>query len=86
MEGMFTKASATVKNLPLEEQFLPDAIGRCHKAWNIPCFNVLIQKEDNAPQATIDLVIESIGFPNHLLHHTEPSEVQGKLPIRDEWA
>ena len=85
MEGMFTMVFATVKNLPFEEQFPPDAIGRCHEARNIPCFNVLIQKENNAPQASIDLVIESVGLLNHLLHHTEPSEVQSKLPIRDEW-
>ena len=75
MKGMFTMASDAVKNLPMEEQFPPDAIGCCHEARNIPCFNVLIQKEDNAPQATIDLVIESVGLPNHLLNHTEPSEV-----------
>ena len=41
-------APAAVKNLPLEEQFHPDTIGRCYKARNIPCFNVLIQKEDCA--------------------------------------
>ena len=51
---MFTTASAAIKNLPLEEQFPPDAIGRCHEARNIPCFNVLIQKEENSPQAIIN--------------------------------
>ena len=70
MEGMFTMASATVKNFPLEEKFPPDAMGPCHEARNIWCFNVHIQKEDNAPQATIDLVTESIGLPNHLLQRT----------------
>ena len=50
-----------------------------------PLFQLLIQKEDNAPQATIDLVIESIGLPNHFLYHTEPSEVESKLPIRMSW-
>ena len=83
---MFTMASETIKNLPLEEQFPPHATGRYHKARNIlPCFNVLIESEDNVPQVTIDLVIESVGLPNHLLHHTEPSEVQIQIPIRDEW-
>ena len=77
-------SSANVKNFPLEEQFPPDAIRLCHESRNIPCFNALIQKEDNAPHATIHLVTESVGLPNYLLHHTEPSEVQSKLPIRDE--
>ena len=79
VEGMSTMASVAVKNLPLDEQFPPDAIGRCHEARNIPCFNVLIQKEDNAP-------LESVKLPNHFFHLTEPSEVQSKLPIRDELA
>ena len=83
---MFTMASAAVKYLPLEEQFPHDAIGCCHEAKNISCFNAPIQKEDNAPQATIDLVIESVGLSNHFLHHTEPSEVRSNLSIRDEWA
>ena len=86
MEGMFTMASATFKSLLLEEKFPLDSIGRCHKAKNIPCFNVLIQEEDNAPKATVDLVIESLEFPNHFLHHTEPFGVQSKLSVRDEWA
>ena len=86
MEGMFTMASATFKSLLLEEKFPLDSIGRCHKAKNIPWFNVLIQEEDNAPKATIDLVIESLEFPNHFLHHTEPFGVQSKLSVRDEWA
>ena len=86
MEGMLTMASAAVRNLPLEKQFPPDAIERCHEARNIPCFNKLIQKEDNASQATIDLVIESVELPNHFLHHIKRSEIQSKLPISDEWA
>ena len=86
MEDVFTIASVAVKNLPLEEQFPPNAIGCCHEARNIPCFNVLIQNEDNPPQATIDLVIESVGLPDNFLHHTKLSEVQSKLLIRDEWA
>ena len=86
MEGIFTVASATVKDLPLELHFPPGVVGRCHGVRNISCFNVLIQKEDNVPQATIDLVLQSVGLPNDLLHQTEPSEVQRKLPIRDEWA
>ena len=47
MEGMFTVASVTLKNLPLEEEFPPCAIGRYHEARNIPCFTVVIHKEDN---------------------------------------
>ena len=50
-------ASTVVKNLPLEVQSPPDAVGSCHIARNIPCFNVLIQKEDNVPQAAVNLVI-----------------------------
>ena len=73
IKGMFTMASATVKKFPFEEQFSPDAVGRCHEARNIPCSNFLIQKEDNAPQATIDFGTESIGLSNHFLPHTEPS-------------
>ena len=56
-------ASAAVKKLLLEEQFPPDAVGRCQEAGNIPCFNVLIQKEDNAPQATVGLVTEGVRLP-----------------------
>ena len=86
IECMFTMVSATVKNLPLKEQLSPDVVGCCHEARNILFFNVLIQKEDIAPQATTDLVIESVGLSNHFLHDTKPSEVQSKLSIRDEWA
>ena len=31
-------------------------------------------------------LIESVGLSNHFLHHTEPSKVRRKLPIKDEWA
>ena len=86
VEGVFTMTSAGVKNPPLEEQFPPNVVRRCHKARDIPRFNVFIRKDDNALQATIDLVIESVGLPNYFLHHTEPSEVKSKLPIRNEWA
>ena len=79
-------ASSAVKKFSLEEQFFPEAVGRSQEARNIPCFNFLIQKEDNAPEVTISLVIESVGLPNHFLHRTELSEVQSRLPIRDEWA
>ena len=79
-------ASAAVKNLPLEEQFPPDVVGQCHEARNICCFNVLIQKKDDESQATIDVLIEGMGLPNRFPHHTESSEVQSKLFIRDEWA
>ena len=79
-------ASTTVKNLPLEEQVPPDAVGCFHESRNIPCFSVLIQREDNMPQTTTDLVIGSVGLPCYFLHHAEPSEVQSKLLIRDEWA
>ena len=41
-------APAAVKSIPLEEQFHHDTIWRCYKARNIPCFNVLVQKEDCA--------------------------------------
>ena len=81
MEGMFIMATAAAKSLPLE-QFPPDAISCCHETRNIPCFNVLTQKEDNVAQA-IDLVIESVALPNHVLHNTELSEVQSKHPIRE---
>ena len=74
MESMFTMAA--VKNLHLKEQFSLDAVGRCHEANNFHCFNVFIQKNDNLPQATIDLVIESMGWPIRFLHHTELSEAQ----------
>lgn len=84
MEGMFTMAYAAVKKLPLEEQFPPDTVERCHETRDIPCFNDLSHKDNNAPQVTIDLVIERVGLPNHILQHTEPSEVQYKLPIWDE--
>ena len=70
----------------MEEQFSLDPVGRFHEARNIPCFNVLIRKKDNAPQATIDLVTKSARLPNHFLHHTETSEIQSKLPIKDQWA
>ena len=45
----------------------------CHRTltWS----HVLIQKKNNVPQATINLVIKSV----------ELSEVQSKFPIRDEW-
>ena len=86
MEVIFTMASAAVRNLPLKKQFLRDGVGHCHEARNIPCFNVLIQKEDNVPQANIDLMTESMRLPNHFLHDPEPSKVQSKFPIRDEWA
>ena len=86
LHGRYVYYGIYYKNVVLEQLFPPDAIGRCHEDRNIPCFNVLIQKEDNAPQATIDLVIETIGLSNHLLNHTEPSEVQSKLFIRDKWA
>ena len=66
---MFTVTSAAVKSLPLDEQFPANTVGLCHEARNIHCFDVLIQKEDNSSQATIDLVIESVGFPDHFLHH-----------------
>lgn len=68
VDGMFTMASSAVKNLPLEEQFPPDAVRHCHEARNIPCFNVLIQKDNNPPQATIDMVIENVGLANHFLN------------------
>ena len=58
-EGMFTLASTAIKNLPMEEQFSPDAIRHCHEARNIPCFNVLIEKGDMMPQVAINLVTES---------------------------
>ena len=74
MESMFTMVA--VKNLHLKEQFSLDAVGRCHEANNFHCFNVFIQKNDNLPQATIDLVIESMGWPIRFLHHTEMSEAQ----------
>ena len=83
---MLTMVSSAVKQFSLEEQVFPDAVGRSHEARNIPCFNFLSQKEDNAPEVTISLLIESVGLPNHFLHHIEPSEVQSRLPIRDEWA
>ena len=67
VESMFTMGSTPVKNLPLEEKFPPDAVRRCHEARNIPCFNFFIQKEDNVHLATIDLLIESEGLPNHFL-------------------
>ena len=68
MKGMFTMASVAVKNLPLEEQFSPDAIGRCHKARNIPCFNLLIQKEDNTSQVTIIIIIIIIVIITFILY------------------
>ena len=43
MGGMFTKASAAVKCLPLEKQFPPDAVGRFHEVRNIACFNIVIR-------------------------------------------
>ena len=69
MEGMFTMATTAIKSLPLEEQFPPDVVGSCHEARDISCFKTLIQKEDNAPQATIGLVITSdIAQPLSSLH------------------
>ena len=38
-----------------------------------------------APRVTIDLVIESVELPNHFFHNTEPSEIQSKFLMRDEW-
>ena len=72
---MLTMASSAVEKVSLGKQVFPDAVGRSHEARNIPCFNFLSQKEDNAPEVTISLVIESVGLPNHFLHHSEPSEV-----------
>ena len=72
---MLTMASSAVKKVSLGKQVFPDAVGRSYEARNIPCFNFLSQKEDNAPEVTISLVIESVGLPNHFLHHSEPSEV-----------
>ena len=86
MDGMFAMVSGTGKNLPLEKQLSPDDVRYCHEARNIFFFNLLIQKEHNASQATTDLVIESIRLSNHFLHDKKPSEVQSKLSIRDEWA
>ena len=86
MEGMFTMASTAVKNLLLEEQFPPGAVRRGREARNVPCFKMFIQKEDNSPQAITDLATECIGLPSHFLHHTEPSEEQSKIPMRDKLA
>ena len=49
MEGMFTMAYAAVKKLPLEEQFPPDTVEHCHETRDIPCFNDLSHKDNNAP-------------------------------------
>ena len=69
MEDMFTMATTAIENLPLEEQLPPDVVGSYHEARDIPCFKILVQKEDNAPQATIGLVIKSdIAQPLSLLH------------------
>ena len=82
MKGIFPMASARVKNLPLEEQFPPDATGHCHESRNMPCFHVLIQKQDNAPQATINLVIESLGLCNHHTEHRTFSTTPNRLKYK----
>lgn len=84
VEDMFAMASTVVKNLPWDNQFPDDAIGYYHEAMNTPCLKILIWKENTATQTTINLVIESVILPNHFPHHTKPSEVQSKFPIKDE--
>ena len=84
VEGMFTMASTVVENLPWEKQFPDDAIGYYNEGTNIPCLKILIWKENTAAQPTINLVIERVILPNHFPHHTKPSEVQSKLPIKDD--
>ena len=55
--AMFTMASASVKKFLLKNNFLL-------------MLSEIIMKENNAPQAFIDLVIERVGLGKDVIHHT----------------